>query len=118
MSTMRFINEPAQTKYFAACQDKCKYTVQIKNEDGTTLCTGKYVNCSENGGYDPTDPCNQTCIQKKEDVLKETPRDTIRSELTLETTSIIKFGEKLAVKCLEFDAEIQCFDEIHPDKML
>ena len=79
MSTMRFVNTDAQTMYYAACHDKCKYTAQkkIKKDDETSLCSGNYVDCSDNGGFDPTDPCNQTCIQKIGDEEKVTPRDTI-----------------------------------------
>ena len=25
-------------------------------------CTAEYVDCTGRGGYDPVDPCNQTCV--------------------------------------------------------
>jgi len=28
-------------------------------------CSGKFVDCSKYGGYDPTDPCHQTCIEPR-----------------------------------------------------
>ena len=43
------------------CQDKCK--LESENDSNQkVMCTGEYVDCDGFGGYDPRDPCNQTCI--------------------------------------------------------
>lgn len=60
-------------------------------------CSGDFVDCSENGGYDPRDPCNQTCVQKKEEkgqkkVDEATDADTTQAEVSVRTKTIIFDG--------------------------
>ena len=69
------------------CQDKCRLESQNENNENV-MCTGQYVDCDGFGGYDPRDPCKQTCIQKR-DKGDRMPADTVRSELALDTTYII-----------------------------
>lgn len=40
--------------------------------NGTTKCAKMYVDCSARGGYDPQDPCRQTCLKEKGDNDEET----------------------------------------------
>jgi len=56
VSTMRFQSDLDKEKYMSACELKCS----IDSKRGmmkSQYCTGNYVDCSRNGGYDPTDPC-------------------------------------------------------------
>jgi len=56
MSVMRFISSKEQLIYGYSCVIKCKVEAwQLKY--GKTTCSGKFVDCSMYGGYDPTDPC-------------------------------------------------------------
>ena len=85
-------------------------------------CSGKYVDCSKYGGYDPTDPCHQTCVEPREDVEdfeKErsdeddevTEEDTRRSEINADTDHIIYHGKKIRVECRPLNSgRIDCFE--------
>jgi len=58
---MRFKDTKESEKYYLMCQDKCK--LESENDSNQkVMCTGEYVDCDGFGGYDPRDPCNQTCI--------------------------------------------------------
>jgi hypothetical protein len=58
-----------------------------------------------NGGYDPRDPCKQKCVTPLGGRKNATSADTLQSELTVDTTSVIYRGEKVAVNCNELKAE-------------
>lgn len=63
MSTMRFVDSTAQEQWYGACSSKCKADTQIAKAE-PVLCTGRYVDCGDQGGYDPTDLCKTTCNWK------------------------------------------------------
>lgn len=65
MSDMRFISTAEQMMYYYSCQIKCKLETGKDDTEGLkTTCSGVFVDCTGYGGYDPVDPCNQTCIQE------------------------------------------------------
>ena len=108
ISVMRFFTYTEQLQYYYSCQIKCKIeTAQIKNSHET--CSGKFVDCSRYGGYDPTDPCHETCLRPKDDFEHEdddsndsdenTENDTLKSEVTTSTKSIIHKGKWIEVEC-------------------
>lgn len=53
---MRFFNEVEKMQYYYSCQIKCKIETQHESESHLT-CSGKFVDCTNYGGYDPADPC-------------------------------------------------------------
>lgn len=100
--------------WFASCQLKCK--VDTKNASRReTLCTANYVDCSLNGGYDPRDPCKQKCVTPLGGRKTATAGDTLPSEVTTSTTSIIHKGEKIEVDCTMKDTiqnkGLKCYDK-------
>lgn len=50
------------------------------------MCTMEFVDCSRLGGYDPRDPCNHTCMES-EDSAATTGGDTGRDDSTDSTDS-------------------------------
>lgn len=100
MSTMRFVDSTAQKSWYSACSSTCKaQTEKATLEPG--LCTGLYVNCSDRGGYDPTDLCKTTCNWKNSNGQQymKTAADTVKSEVSAATKSVIKYGERVEVYC-------------------
>lgn len=62
MSTMRFKSADDQNLWYTACQMKCDMEVQKNEQKEDVFCDGKFVDCDGFGGYDPRDPCRQTCV--------------------------------------------------------
>lgn len=115
MSTMRFVSADAQKQWYGACSGKCKVDSE-KKEKEPIMCTAQYVDCSEQGGYDPTDPCKQTCnwkmIAKQGTTqLMRTARDTLKDEVNEKTEFVVKYGERVEVSCKKhWGGTVQCFD--------
>jgi hypothetical protein len=68
MSSLRFLSSAEKMQYYYSCEIKCKLdnrlvTEKVKHD---RPCTGEWKDCTNFGGYDPSDPCKQTCIQKEE----------------------------------------------------
>jgi len=107
MSTMRFATEGDKDRYFHACKDKCK--VDAEQEEKVTkerlneldiICAAEYVDCSNNGGYDPRDFCKQTCKIPLEG-RDHTDADTVQEEVGKFTSFVVFKGEMIDVKCNE-----------------
>jgi hypothetical protein len=107
MSAMRFASEADGTRWLTSCQIKCKVDSGSSQKDNV-FCTGNFVDCSGYGGFDPTDPCKQTCVSGGP--TSRTPRDTARTEVNPGTRSIISKGQKIAVTCRPVDGAMECFD--------
>lgn len=62
-------------------------------------CRGKYVDCTKFGGYDPRDPCRETCVNNVRKIAldREYEGDTRYSEVTSGTTSLIYHGRRINV---------------------
>lgn len=52
-------------------------------------------------------------------MFAKTARDTLSTEVTDKTTSVIKFGERVQVDCKEhWGGAVQCFDKENPGQMI
>jgi len=109
-----------QDMYFYSCVIKCKIdTTRLKTDD--IHCSGEYVDCGQYGGYDPSDPCKQTCIQPREglnggDFSGEVDEgvqeaDTRLDEINTGTRELIYHGRSIKVKCENsLRKKIECKD--------
>ena len=107
MSTMRFASEEDVQRYYSACQDKCK--VDAEQDEKITkerlneldfICAAEFVDCSNNGGYDPRDFCKQTCVIPLGG-RDNTAADTVKEEVGVFTSFVVFKGERIDVKCTE-----------------
>jgi len=101
MSTMRFYSAREEQLYYYSCVIKCKVDAE-RLLGSHAHCSGKFVDCSMYGGYDPTDPCRQTCIVPRNEDMKHgevdngvSMADTPHSEVNAATKSIIYHGRPM-----------------------
>lgn len=64
---MRFLSSSERLTYYFSCEIKCKIDSKLNQRMDHSAtdydnCSGDFVDCSKLGGYDPTDPCRQTCL--------------------------------------------------------
>ena len=106
MSVMRFISSKEQLIYAYSCVIKCKVeTRQLLGAKAT--CSGKFVDCTMFGGYDPIDPCRQTCIIPRIDEEVHggeldngiTAADTPYTDITTLTKQLVYHGRLIDVNC-------------------
>ena len=57
---MSFVSMEQEYGYMSDCRQSCMYPPQ------ENTCPTTYVDCSDFGGYDPNDPCKQTCLQTED----------------------------------------------------
>ena len=103
-STMRFASKTDQLKYKYACRLKCSAEAARAKAANKVCTSDQFVDCSSYGGYDPVDPCKQTCIQPRPGGRESTAgrsyaADTTRDQVDATTTTIISHGEEIAVMC-------------------
>jgi len=82
--------------------------------EAKTTCTGTFVDCSMYGGYDPVDPCKQTCINPRGGFPdKFTDADTTYDEVDVNTKSLVYHGRVIDVDCKFDGVEDQkiCYDK-------
>lgn len=71
-----------------------------EGEQARASCDGTFVDCTGYGGYNPLDPCKQSCVQPKNRLPSETPADTRLEEIEEEGFQwIIRNGIRMKVQC-------------------
>lgn len=107
---MRFHGGNELRQWYYSCQIKCRIETS-KNREAHETCSGKFVDCSRYGGYDPTDPCHQTCNSPRtddnydrddgtEDNQEDSKdMDVHKSGLKRGIHKLTVGGKKLTVKC-------------------